>query len=509
MKSRKRYSPTALKPIAVIIVFLITGILVESANGQSGTTFNQRDDTYRVLGLKRAKEAYETARNEYERKQELYAKGIITLVELEGSKNILADAEVNYQQSLLAVLFEKQYVTVTRAVKYHGDNGEIRVRLTIANASGGTAEFKKLLNIDDELFRSLQPDIINNVYISLLNDQETIISQPYETKINILRYGHPEEIDFRLLEDLDVITVFIVYSNGNQRSMKVFLQKDASVDMVAIRSEQFSQEIELGQSASFDLALELFSGANTTYSLEVVNLPREIGRYFKEADSGARLSQLKFTESSHTKRASLEVSLPGRPTEAVEMDKAIEFYVLVMPRENFRADSDYHSKKWSEAEIKSLQVGYVRLELLSRGIGRLLVRAPQLYHPLHENETAHFSMEIINEGTHRLDNIEIETELPFDWTKGISPKIIPSLGIGEEKRVEITFTPPSNAAVGKYDARVRVRAISNNQPVNAEDKTVTLEIMQSASVAGTVILVALIISLVGGIVFFGVRISKK
>ena len=90
------------------------------AHAQSGTFFNQRDDTYPLLGLKRAKEAYETARLEYERQTELFDKRLVSRQEYDRASSNLADAEVNYQQSLLAVLFEQQYVVISSAVKYQG-----------------------------------------------------------------------------------------------------------------------------------------------------------------------------------------------------------------------------------------------------------------------------------------------------------------------------------------------------------------------------------------------------
>ena len=117
---------------------------------------------------------------------------------------------------------------------------------------------RKLLDIQDDLFRSLQPDVIHNVYISILNDVGAIISQPYEAKIDELLFGNPQTIDFVLLQDLDAVTVNVIYSNGAERNLKIFLQKDATVDRVAVQSEQFSQEVELGGSSSFDLTLELF-----------------------------------------------------------------------------------------------------------------------------------------------------------------------------------------------------------------------------------------------------------
>ncbi len=253
-------------------LFLICSTV--SATAQTGVPFNQRDDEYRLLGLKRAKEAYETARAEYERQKEMRARDLISDIELERTRSAFADAEVNYQQSLLAVIFEEQWVSVSGAEKYQATDGGKHVRLTVVNSSGGGEEFRKLINIEDELFRSLQPDVVQNVYISLLNDENAIISQPYEAKIEELRFGSPQTIDFLMLQDLDAVNVSITYGNGSQRAMKIYLQKDKSVNRVVIQSEKFSQEVDLGKSASFDLNLELFSGSNNTFSLHALNLPK-------------------------------------------------------------------------------------------------------------------------------------------------------------------------------------------------------------------------------------------
>src|SRR5690606_25715345 len=145
-------------------------------------------------------------------------------------------------------------------------------------------------------FRSLQPDVIHNVYVSLSNDDGAIISSPYEIKLNTLHSGEPKTVEFELLQDLDEVTVNIIYGNGSSRGPKVFLQKDASANRVLIKSERFSQEIELGSSASFGLGLELFSGTDDTYKLEVVNLPSSVTRYFNEQGASGRISQIKFTE---------------------------------------------------------------------------------------------------------------------------------------------------------------------------------------------------------------------
>ena len=431
--------------IVITIITLLTLIVPGEILAQVGVPFNQRDDEYRLLGLKRAKSAYEAAKADFERSQELAGKELISSRELETTRRTFADAEVNYQQSLLAVLFEMQYVTVASAVKYQGKDGRKHVKLTLANASGGSAEYRKLLNIDDALFRSLQPDIVNNVYVSLLNDEGAIISQPYEAKINQLKSSQPTSLNFTLLQDLDAVTVNLVYGSGTTRSPKIYLQKDASVNKVIVQAEQFSQEVELGGSASFDMTLELFSGLNNNYKLEVVNLPDQINRYFTDRSGQTRLSQFKFTESTNTRSAALQVFLPDRPTAAVEMDKSIPFYILVIPQEQRASLGNIQNKTWTEAEIQRLNVGYVKLEVVPRGVGRLLVKAPQLYHGINADEAVSATLHVKNEGSRRLDNIELEADVPLNWDKEITPPVIEALDIGEEKKFQLTV----NAAAGR------------------------------------------------------------
>ena len=469
--------------------------------------FNQRDDQYRVLGLKRAKEAFEAAKSEFDREKSLFEKGLVSQADLDRTKAYYSDAEVNYQQSLLAVLFEQQYVTVSRAVKYQVKDGTKRVRLTIANASGGSAEFRKLINLDDALFRSLQPDIINDVYVSLLNNEGAVIGQPYESKVEQLRFGTPASLEYTLMQDLDIVTVNMIYGKGTTRTMKVFLQKDATVNRVSVQSQQFSQEGELGKTASYDLTLELFGGLGSTFDLKVVNLPAEVNRTFKDPASGARLSQFKFTETANSRKASLDISLPDRPSEAVPIDKAIQFYVLVIPSEHATDLKD--GKQWTQEEIEKLNAGFVRLELVPRGSGRLLVRAQQLYYSVNPSGTVEMSIDLANEGSRRLDNVEVKADVPLNWQKKIDPSVLSALAIGEEKRVVLQFTPPPEVAVGRYEIRLRTSGLSDNQPVNGEDKTVTVEIQAGTNILGTALIVVLILGLVAGMVVFGIRLSRK
>jgi uncharacterized membrane protein len=488
---------------------LAVTLLLAAALSSAQVNYNQRDDKYRVLGLKRAKEAYETARKDYEREQELFHRQLVSQAELERSHNIFADAEVNYQQSLLAVIFEQQFVSVARAVKYQSRQGVNHVRVTLANTSGQTAEVRKLVNIDDALFRSLQPDVVDNVYVSLSNADGAIISQPYETKIPRLRYGEPATVDFTLLQEVDAVTVNLIYGNGTTRSMKIFLQKDASVNRVVVQSQQFSQEVELGKEATFDLTLELFSSTGGEFGLEVLNLPPQIDRYFKDPASQARLNQFKFTGSVNTRNASLTVSLPDRPTEDVAMDSPLTFYVVVLPRGSSAGITAHTAARWTPEEIEHLNAGYVTLELVPRGRGKLLVRAPQLYYSITPGGAVTMTADLVNEGSRRLDNIELKVDAPLHWTSAVEPRVVTSLDIGEERRLQMTFTPPGDVGVGRYEVRLRTSGLSDNQPVNAEDKTVTVEVTAPANILATTVVVLLIVGLVTGLVVVGVRLSKK
>lgn len=490
--------------IRQLIIVVLLGITIF---GQ--VNYNQRDDKYRLLGLKRAKELYEVAKKEYDRAQDLYKKKYLSEAEFDRIKGTYSDAEVNYQQSLLAVIFEQQFVSVQSAVKYQSKNGKKYVRLKIVNTSGGGEEYRKLLNIDDALFRSLQPDVITNVYLSLSNNDNSIVSQPYEAKIDELKFGKPEFVEFNLLQDLDAVNVNIIYGNGTTRTMKVFLQKDASQNLVVVQSQQFSQECELGSAANYDLTLELFSGVNNTFSLEVINLPEQINRFFKDPQSQARLSQFKFTENVNTRNALLEISLPDRPTDEIAMDKPFSFYVLVVPNDKYFQFSELKKKQITEQQIEQLKIGYVKLELVPRGNGKLLVKLPQLFFSINSGGIVKTYAELMNEGTRRLDNIELQLDLPFNWDKRVDPDYVKSLGVNKEKKTALEFIPPADIAPGRYEIRLKSSSFSDNQPVNGEDKIITVEIVSEANILGTAIVVLLILGVIGGIVYFGIKLSRK
>ena len=236
------------------------------------------------------------------------------------------------------------------------------------------------------------------------------------------------------------MTVAISFGNGGTRSVKVFLQRDASEDRLALQPRQFSQEASLGDEAAFDLDLELFSGRDDSYRLEVLGLPPEIHRYFSDPSSGARLRSVRFAEAAESRQARLTLTLPDRAHPNVPLEQPIEFYVVATPEARRQELPTVGPDTGSQ--LDALGFGWARLELVARGLGDLRVVVPQLFHRLEAGEEAVVDLELRNEGSAPLRDLEIELDLPLGWQREIEPALIPELGVGAESRARLTLRPP-------------------------------------------------------------------
>jgi hypothetical protein len=219
------------------------------------------------------------------------------------------------------------------------------------------------------------------------------------------------------------------------------------------------------------------------------------------------MSQIKFTESSRTRGAALRVSLPDRPSDDVMMDQVIPFHVLAIPRD--RLDTMDLGGALTEAEIAALDVGSVRLELVPRGVGKLLVRVPQMFYSMEAGQTADVSLELVNDGTRRLDNVEVTAELPHRWDKQIDPPLIPAIPVGKENKVSLRVDPPDDIAPGRYEVRARSSSFSDDQPIEGEDKTISIEIRPKVRVLVPTLLALILLGLISGVVYAGVRLSRR
>lgn len=488
-------------------IFVFVCILMTSF---SLTVYSQENQASLLLDLKEARAAYEIARQNLEKDKRLFENNAISEEQYNQSQNELLRREVAYQKLILRVIAQQSYIIVEKAVKYQNRSGERRVKITLRSTMEGNQEY---LSQFEEHFDVFTPEMrsnkIYNIFVSLINLEDyTIIGSLYEMRIPILELGKTVDADFGLLRDVESLQVDLNYG-GRKDQKNIYLEKDASANIVDIVSTQFSQEADLGSSAVFDLALERFSSLEDVYTLEVLNLPRQVSYEFTDAETNARLSQIKFTQGVNIKRLSLRTFLPDRDDEEVVIDHPLVFYALVLSRDEREKMGSVESRKFTQAELDAIQGGKVKLELVPRGVGRIEVRVPSLYHEITVGDSISMDITVRNDGTRRLDNIKISTDNPLNWRSVIEPDLIRSLDPEKEAIVHLMFIPPLDVGVGAQEPKIKTEALADNRRVQTEDKTVRILVEAKTPILWTAVLILLLIGLVLGIVIFGIKISRR
>lgn len=461
-----------------------------------------------LLDLKKTRADYEVARQKFENDTKLYQEKAISMNDFNRSKNELLSKEVDYQKLILKLISQQSYITVERAVKYQNERGDRRVKITLKSALEGNEEY---LNQFKEHFDVFTPEMrsgkIYNIYVSLVdNESKTIIGSPYEYRVPFIELGQTAYADFELLKDAENLTVALNYNNQKDEK-NIYLKKDASVNVIDITSMQFSQETDLSSKASYDLTLERFSTSDDVYRLVVINLPRQISYEF--IDGGSKVSQIKFAQGVNVKKLALDVYLPERDDEQVVIDRPIQFQVWALTNEEFKKLDGIDLTRTSVDKLKATLSGRENLEIIPRGKGKIEVRANNLYHEITTGERVTMEVTVRNGGSRRLDNIKISTEKPLGWETSVTPEIIRSLEPEKETTVQVVITPPADGGVGAQEVKIKTEAMADNRKVDTEDKTVRIQVNAATSVIGTILLILLLVAFVGGIVWFGLKLSKR
>ncbi|NOY96179.1 MAG: hypothetical protein GXO81_07340 [Chlorobi bacterium] len=489
-----------IKTITLIAALFISGIIISNAQGQASL----------ILDLKKSRVAYEMAKNKFENDTKLLDEKAISQMEYSKSKNELLSAEVEYQKLMLKLISEQSYIIIEKAVKYQTPDGDKRVRVTIRSSMEGNQDYLSQFKEHFDLFSpQMRSGKTYNIFVSLINlTDKTIIGSPYEIRIPSIELGKSVNVDFGLLKDVESLQVLLNYNNKKDEK-NIFLEKDASANYIDITSTQFSQEADLGSNTSYDLALERFSSSDDVFKLLVVNLPRQISYSFEDSETKARLSNIKFNQGINLRKLSLKTFLPERDDERVVLDQPIIFYALVISGDSYKRFEEDPYKIYTEKELENIQGGKIRLELIPRGIGKLEVRATNLYHEITIGDTIKMNITIKNYGTRRVDNIKIETDNPLNWVSKINPMLIRSLNPEQEEIVQLTITPPKDVNVGTQEVKIKTEAYANNRRVETDDKTIRIQINAKTNILGTALLIFLLIGMIVGIVVFGIKISKR
>lgn len=457
----------------------------------AGFTYAQGDtEAALLLDLKKTRADYEVARQKFENDTKLYNEKAISANDYNRSKNELLSKEVDYQKLILKLISQQSYITVERAVKYQDKRGNRKVKITLKSALEGNEEYLSQFQDHFDVFTpEMRSGKIYNIYVSLVdNEAGTIISSPYEFRVPFIELGKQADADFELLKDAENLTVSLNYNNRKDEK-NIYLKKDASMSLIDIASMQFSQEADLSSKASYDITLERFSTSDDVYRLEVKNLPRQISYDFTDGDS--KVTQIRFAQGINVKKLSLQVYLPDRDDEQVVIDQPIKFQVEAIN------------------SINGESAGSEQLEIIPRGKGKIEVRVNNLYHETTTGKEVTMEAIIRNGGSRRLDNIRITAEKPLGWEVLLEPGIISSLDPEKEERVRITIVSPKEGGVGAQEVKIKTEAMADNRKVDTEDKVVRIQVNASTSIWGTLFLILLLIAFIGGIVWFGMKLSKR
>jgi NPCBM-associated, NEW3 domain of alpha-galactosidase/Outer membrane efflux protein len=495
----------------LLLLALLVSLSPASGQPVAGSSFTTEQQ--KVLELKKLELTLKNARGRYERARKLYDNGLSTVTDLNQAEVEYRQSEVSFQQTFLQLFADVPRVSFVSAVKSQAPDGRKLVRLTIRNTSGAVMDYKAFgidlseVAVPDELkLREL-----TNISVSLreytavgAGGAGPIISSPYEAIIPVLPVGKENELQFTLLKDVDAVSVSMTYA-GKVDQREVFLEKDASANIVSITSAGFSQEADLGSQATYDLSLEQFTRAASSFRLAVLNLPRQVNYEFIDPATQARLFQVRFPEGVTSLKLQLRLSLPDKNDETVALDRALGFWVAVADSEQLLVAD----KAYSPAELVAMKCGKVRLELIPRGVGRLEVSAPSLYQEIKPGETVALNVTVKNSGTRRIDNVHVSTESPINWRSQTVPDVIPVLEPNREEIIKLSVVPAADVGVGDFEIRIKTDAIANNRKVQTEDKVDRIHVSSAAGLKSTLWLLGFLLLLVTGIVVFGVKVTRR
>lgn len=503
-----------LAALAVVMAFC----LAPRGSGQQ-----QGDEQRRFLEVRRRQLELQAARKQAERTEKLSAQGLVPQTEVDRERNNVATAQLNYQQAVLALLDLQPRISVRSAVKTQSADGRKFVDLEIVNLTPtfDDSQFKLLNNFEgaDPIPEQLRTRTVNDIFISLRDAggpaaagagiaraTSTTISVPYEVHVAQMKYGETRALKYQLLRDVDSVIVALTYRNQTTE-IPVQLQHSANGSDVQISSSQLSQESDLGSQATYNLTFERPSVDVRSFQLKVINLPRQITYSFIDPQSQARLSQINFSPGVTQQTLGLRLFLPERADNQVPVDVPLEFWALAL--DEAAAARIEQGRAYTSAELGVAGSGKIRLVIIPRGVGKIETSAISLFSEIEIGQTVETKITVRNTGTRRLDNVRLSAECPPNWRVRVEPDLIAALGIGSEDEVALKIVTPPDAGVGDYEVRIRTESFADNRRVQSEDKIYRISVKARTNLLRVSALIGVVLILAGGVVFAGVKMTRR
>ena len=477
-----------------ITIVLIAFCAVASAQNKDLRTKEQR--LYEIQlreaqwQVDNAKLEMETQLSNYEENKDLFEQNIRTLDEVNSYQRDYQRAKLAYDRAVISLeetqlsfLRQATHIAIVEAKKYRTPEGYRKVEITIANAS----------NLDQAM--SLNPDRtaaevkalleIQNVHVTIERNDNLIVGDPYEHLIPSLKLDEQVVLTFRLLSDLDDVTVALTAQNGDRDEFPIVLRKESLQDIPTINSVQFSQEGDLNSRVRYDLILERLAEDEKTFRLAVVNLPREIDFAFLDNATNASLTQLKFSEEVTRQQLELELQIPEKLSRRF-VDQTVEFYVFITDQEGFSQISElnrkYGNKPMELEDINTVKGNKERFELIPRGKGALETIIANRYQEIKVDEQVTIRVDLLNTGTLEVEEAHLAILPPLGWTHSATPDTIARILPGEKEPITITLYPPEGMGVSEYDVRVEAAGFVGNEKVDAQEKDITIRVEARANI---------------------------
>lgn len=430
-----------------------------------------------AMRLEKARLAVEFAKLEYERAVKGKELGITADLTVQAQERAYRAAQLEYEEALLLASAASRQVIIRSATKARAADGRSYATIGISYYAGGTDR-------SEATHRFLKT--VDNVSVSLVSDG-VVVSLPYQARLGTMRDGQTTTARFLLLKDVESLEIVIRHGGEEQRT-KVYLLQAEGGRHVAISTSQSSQDVELGGTATFDVALERLRRDFSVFKLALTGLPSAVTYEFQAVDTGARVSQAEFSDEVSSARLRLKVYLP-KTAPPQWLDRPLPFQVLCAPPDG------------AEAAV-------ARFEIIPRGMGKIELQVANLFHDLQAGRPLVLPAKLSNLGTRTVHNVRISTDLPLDWKAQITPAVVPALPQNDDVHLQITVSPPPGIATGEYEARLRPESTAFGRRVEGEERIVRIRIIPPSRPWTVIFLSGGVIALLVGGGYFALRLAR-
>jgi hypothetical protein len=469
----------------------------------------QADPDPRLLGLAvmRARGELELADSIYARTLHLFDRRMVSAAELEARSAERERAAIEVLERWSALTAAMPRLRVVRAIKARTADGGIVARLQIAALGEEALGVRLPEPLPDDLLARLRTTTPIDAFVSVKDEPGlggTSIGVPYEQRVAAGAATVLRQLEFRLLRDVDAVVVSLA-SGGRVDERKVWLEADVT-GVIAVQAMPFSQEADLGAEAVYDLTIERTGGDDVPLRLMVFDLPPAVAYGFADAESGARIRQLRFGAGEHERRVRLTLSLPQRDGGALVVDSAYRFLMLAAPE---RDDGRGAGAQRSAADWREDGAAVAELEVVPRGVGRAELRVFNLFHEVTEGEGVEVEAIVRNAGSRVLDRVRVLSELPPGWSVSSDPAEVRGLEPDAELAVRVALTPVPGAELGDYEARLQIDGAAGRTRLTGDPTVIRVRLRARSGAVATILLLGAVVAGAAGAVMLTRRLASR